>query len=460
MAVVASAGSVVADSAAALLAEPTPLYEALLGWTQARLAGHGYARPFVKRLALLVAGLLAGGGATVAGLAEALVPLAVTPAQEPSIARRLARLLEDRRLEPRRVLPDLLPGVLAALLAGQGQAHAANRGLSAAQHARFRPIHLVLDETSVDDRLHVAVVGLVVAGVTLPLGLRCWPQNASLPDGTYWAELGGLLAEVQAVLPAELREHVLLLADRAYGVPRFLDLCRALGWAYLVRVQGQAVVCLPDGTERAARDLAPRPGGAWASGAALAPADAPSGEEPAAGAPLRIFKRAGWRWSHVVADWAPGEAAPWLLLTDLPGTTERARQYARRWAIERTFLSWKSHGWDIERCGLRTAGPLGRLLSGLAVATLWRLVGGLPLARQHLRPPRGRRPTGQLRLPLGDPPRSRPWAAKFSLLTWGAKAFGRVPLRTHTPPLCWHLPTWDPTCTWADLCRQRAFVPV
>jgi len=53
------------------------------------------------------------------------------------------------------------------------------------------------------------------------------------------------------------------------------------------------------------------------------------------------------------------------------------RDYAERWGIERLFLSWKSHGWELERCGVSEPERLGRLVSGLVsglvVATVWRL---------------------------------------------------------------------------------------
>src|SRR5690348_14274542 len=104
--------------AASEAAEPRPLYLSLLAWIQQRLGPRGYSRPFCKRLALLVTGLVAGERASVAGLAQELVPLAITPAQEPSIVRRLGRLLADPRLAPERVLPDLLATVVPALLQG------------------------------------------------------------------------------------------------------------------------------------------------------------------------------------------------------------------------------------------------------------------------------------------------------------------------------------------------------
>lgn len=48
----------------------------------------------------------------------------------------------------------------------------------------------------------------------------------------------------------ELREHALLVADRAYGAPRMLDILMALGWHWLLPVQGQTRVSLPNGAIR------------------------------------------------------------------------------------------------------------------------------------------------------------------------------------------------------------------
>ena len=62
-----------------------------------------------------------------------------------------------------------------------------------------------------------------------------------------WTQVGGLLWEARALLPPELRDHVLLLADRGYGLPRMIDLCQSLGWGWLLRIQGQTRVQLPDG---------------------------------------------------------------------------------------------------------------------------------------------------------------------------------------------------------------------
>jgi hypothetical protein len=440
----------------------------VLAWLEALLPESGHRRPTQKRLALLGASLLApdgdqGAHGTPAGVAHTAFGLGIgTATQEASVARRVARLLDDPGLDPQRLLPDLTRALLPTVLADLVRAHAHTIGTTAAHadhahghHGRWIGVRVVVDETTKEDGTHVLVVGLAYRGAVVPLALRTWPQNVPLPDGAYWDAVGHLLWEVHAALPPVLRAHVLVLADRGYGVPAFLDLLTALGWQWLVRVQGQIRLRLPDGTERALRDLVPAPGTAWA-GATAPRAGAPVADAPAR--PLAVFKKAGWRHAQVVAVWAVGQAEPWLLVTSLGAPAARWREYARRWAIERLFLSWKSHGWDLERCGVRAPARLARLLVGYVVATWWLLAAALPGAQAHLadlasraarrtgRPPPG---TGQLRLPLF--PLARPWLAKTSLLTQGRHVFARTACRTATPTLCWRFPDWDAP-TWAQHC--------
>jgi hypothetical protein len=440
-----------------------PVYEALVDWLDRCLAGQGHARPTRTRLALLVAGLVAGadGPGTPHAVARTAFDLRVGAAtREESVARRVARTLDAPQLDPHRLLPDLTRAALPALLAEAALAHDSAVGARPAHaapgghHGRWRGVRLVVDETTKTDQTHVLAVGLAYRGAVVPLGVRTWPQNVPQPEGAYWSALGGLLWEVHAALPPALRPHVLVLADRGYGVPAFLDLLAALGWHYVVRVQGQVRVLLPGGASRPLRDLAPRPGTTWLGAAVggAAPGAAP-GPDPIVG----VFKKAGGRAAQVVAVWAPGQAEPWLLVTSLPATPARALDYAGRWAIERLFLSWKSAGWDLERCGVPDPARLARLLVGYVVATWWLLAAALPAAQAHLaelaaraarrtgRPPAW---TGQLRLPL---PLVRPWIAKFSLLTLGRRAFRRTPCRTATPALCWRFPDWHAP-VWSAQC--------
>lgn len=450
-----------------------PLYGTVLKWAEKSLQGQGAPVPLVKRLAVLITGLVAGERATVSHWASTVADLAITTAREESIVRRLERILGDGRLDPEKVLPAVFRAWLPELLAGQVAAHAANEGTGAAHHRRFLPIHLIIDESSKEDQVHLLVIGLVYQGIVLPLAVRCWPQNTTLPEGAYWTQLGSLLWEVHGLLPPVLRDHVLVLADRGYGYPRWLDLLQSLNWSYVVRAQEQARVCLPDGTIGPLRDLAPRPGAVWLGGFAdlTEAASATAGDEP-----ITVFKNAGWRFCRVVAVWAVGQPSPWLLLTNLPAAAARLREYAQRWAIERLFLSWKSHGWDLEASGVRDPARLGRLLTGLVLATWWRLALALPTCLDHLTDLADRAarraapdltprqlplpwPRSDLPDPTGAPPPSpadrphRPWAAKFSLLTWGAKVARRSDFRSQTPALCWSFPSWEAPL-WSAECQR------
>ena len=264
-----------------------------------------------------------------------------------------------------------------------------------------------------------------------------WSQNHSLPPEEYRSHLVSLLSSVEDILPGVLRQHVLLLADRAYGRPDFIDLVEALGWHYVIRIQGQTQIKLSDEASLAARDFVKQPGEVWCSG--FNPDSYPKA--------LAAFKKSGWRPCQFVAAWAsdPPEA-DWLLVTNLPATKERFLDYASRWAIERTFLAWKSHGWDIE--SLQTSSPsrLGRYLVAITLATIWTLACAvahtIKLIEDRLaRRQEVRRAVVQLRLPFAEADR-RPWIGKFSLLTWGRHVLHQAACQVTSPPLCWSLPDW------------------
>ena len=431
-----------------------PLFETVREWLEDALRAAAYPAPARTRVALLLTGLVAGEPATVSGLSRTLRGLALSPAAEPSIARRLLRVLEDPRLDPARLLPAVFTRRLPELLAGLVAAHEANRGCPPGQHARFRPLRLIVDETSQEDAVHLLVLGLWYQGLVLPLAVRAWPQNVPLAADAYWVALGELCWEVHRLLPPVLRDHVLLLADRGYGVPRLLDLLTSLGWAWVVRVPGQARVQLPTGRVVALRDLVPQAGGRWLGTCPLSDLPTPAPDPP----PLAVFQRAGWRHAQVVGVWLPAQREPWLLLTNLPATTARLAEYAQRWAIERLFLCWKSHGWDLEAGRVRDAARLARLVSVLALATWWRLACAHPAAAGALahRAGRGRGPVRQLALPLAArPPDRRPWPAKFSLFTWGRKAIQETDCRHETPPLDWSFPDWEAP-PWPQRCLHAA----
>ena len=437
--------------------EDQPLYDSVYHLLREHLPAGRYSKPVAKRLALLVSGLVAGATAGLGALERTVGGLAVTAAKPESIARRLRRILDDARLDPTHLLPDLLVTLLPILLRDVLATHASSARRGAKAHRAWGPrLRVVVDDSSQAAHVHLLVAGLAYRGLVVPLLVRTWQQNAPLPAGEYWTQLQGLLSDMQALLPPALRDHVLLVADRAFGVPRLLDVLSGLGWQWLLRVQGQTRVLLRDGAVRAVQSLVPLPGATWLGHfdpktrpvplATLRPV-------PPASEPVAVFKAAGWRASQVVAVWARDADEPWVLVTSLAPTPARLQEYAERWGIERLFLSWKSHGWDLEACGVHDPLRLGRLVSGLVLATHWRLAAGVLAATQqladlHARAQR-RRPhlVRQLPLPL-DATRqshqgaSRPYAAKLSLFTRGTTVCRTTPCRWHTPPVLWSFPDW------------------
>lgn len=290
-----------------------PLYEEVLNWVTTILRPAGVSKPLCKRLAVIIAGLLASEKATIGEVATAIEGLNVSQAKGESIARRLQRALQDARLSPS-LLTDMFRPLLPELLRDFLSAHAANVGTPAFHHARFTGVTIIFDESSQEEWVHVAVAGIPVGGVVLPLTIRTWQQNSPLPEGTYWNQIMGMLQEVQEMLPPVLRDHVLLTGDRLYGVPRMIDILTALGWNWLLRVQGHTQILRQDGTQCQIRTLVPQPGTQWSSGFSNG-----KSSEAIVSEPIGVFKSAGWRRSQVVAVWAIGQPEPWLMVTSLPG---------------------------------------------------------------------------------------------------------------------------------------------
>jgi hypothetical protein len=425
-----------------------PLFGSVLAWLVAVLPPKSFHRPACKRLAMMITGLLTGHRATTSSLAATIQTLHLTRAKELSIHRRIGRTEDDPDLDPARVLPAVFGSLLPTLLKSALAAHAANVGSGEGHHRRFVAVRVVLDASHKADHAVLLTMGLVYQGIVLPLGVRVWAQNETLPEGEFMTQVGCLISEIQAELPPDLRAHVLFLADRGFGSPLLLDLLASMGWHWILRVQDQVRIRLATGKEQPIRALAPAPGDVWGYDT-----DVPSDTTT----PITAFKTGGWRACRVVAAWQVGRDEPWLLLTNLPASDERLHDYAQRWAIERLFLSWKSHGFDLEDVGIRAPARLGRLLTCLVLATLWRLAAAAPFASRELVDLARRTPKlTQCVLPLPEFPAAplpakRPWSAKKSLFTWGTQQFDDVGACLGTPELWWAFPDWGAP-RWSQRC--------
>jgi hypothetical protein len=222
-----------------------------------------------------------------------------------------------------------------------------------------REIVLVVDETKLEDRFGVMVVGLVHGRRCIPLAWRVYLANhaAAYPPQGQVQMILSLLQAVQAGLPSHLAVRV--LADRGIGTsPDLMLAIMQLGWHFLFRVTKQSKIILPDGESVTFYEQVTTPGQHYqASG--------------------KVFKNRGRIPAHVRVLWGQGAREPWALVTNDPQLT--GWEYAKRFWIEESFRDLKSHGWQVEQALLTCPQRMARLWILLVVAYTWLLLWGCAL---------------------------------------------------------------------------------
>lgn len=386
------------------MAAQVELYREILARVEAVTRGQGMRITTVRRLVLLITGLVAAQSSVTSQMASGLWVAGVSGARVASIARRLRRSLHDRKVTAARCYEP----AVRALIDWEGLVR------------RGKPAILALDESSQDERVHLLRVSLTYWGTAIPLAWETWPQNAPLEDGEYWRRIDAVLARVATLLPPGL--VVILTADRAFDIPPFIDRVAARGWHWVVRLKAAGANRFLDhqGREHGLKELIHRtvaaPGQRWKARG-------------------RIFKGAGWRPASLVAVWAPGAKERLVVLTDLPPRWDVLAHYDRRFWIEHGFRTDKSSGWQWEASQVTGLDHHARLLVAMAWATLLMLCLGLThacselahLARLRASPATSRRP----------PP--KPQHARDSLFTLGLRIARRWLARTAVPPVRWLL---------------------
>jgi hypothetical protein len=397
------------------MSAPLPLFQVVFDQIKT-LTGPSHLRvTAVRRLALLVTGLLAAQHSALARMAAALESLELTAAHEPAhIERRLRRALNDARLEPQRCYEPLAAQVVA----------------QAATEADGTPLVIAIDESSQDDRVHLFRASLTYRGGSLPLVWAVWEQNRVLRRGQYWRKVDRVLRRLAALLPRGVA--VVIVADRAFDIPPFLDRLRRRHWHYVIRAKAASDLRVQDhqGREWTLRELTrrslPAPGTRWKQAG-------------------RLFKRAGWRSASLIGCWAVGQQEPLVVLTDLRPRWDLLACYGQRFWIEAGFRSDKTQGWQWEASRVQGLGHQERLLLAMAWASLLTLTLGAQVAQERLTalaqrrvPPRG----------IGQP---RP--TRESLFTLGLRRAQRYRDRTRSLTLDWRLP--QPTApSWFSQWRQ------
>ena len=286
---------------------------------------------------------------------------AVAPApraRASSRQRRWERLLGNPRLRPHEAMGMLARSLLPSLGAGTGR----------------RRVILILDETpgGTKGRLRCMKLSIAYRKRAVPIAFECYePRRPPVPMPKL---LWRLLRRAARSVPDDCK--VTLLADRGLSWPVVLDCCVALGWHYVLRLQRDTRVRFPDGTTKSAWALACRRGSRWF------------------GTGVGVFKKAGWRGANLAATWERGCKEPWLLVTDLPATFMRCRNYCKRAWCEQLHRDEKSHGFNWHLSRVRDPSHAGRLVLVMALATLLCLSLGTHVIKRGLRrmlEPAGRR---------------------------------------------------------------------
>ena len=381
-----------------------------------------------RRLALLVTAIVVTQSCVIARLARRIHTLGLSSATPESIARRLRRTMNDPRLTATTCLASLLRTVVT----------------QAIPTGTTDPLLVVIDESSHTKHVHLLRAALVYRGSTIPLAWATWAQNTAQPAGAYWAAMDQVFAEVADRLPAG--RAVVVVADRLYASPAFIDRVTVHGWHWLVRV-----------TTSGSHRWCPRTGSAdapvWGPQTTLkclvqAALPGPGSRVRASG---RFAKKAGWRAANLLGVWARGHHEPLVVLTDLPPRWLVLARYARRFWIEPGFRGDKAAGWHWEQSQVRDPDHHQVLLLALAWATLLSLWAGAQEGTRLLAAQRHRRarPT-HARLSLAALGREALLAWSYG--TWRARPRGRIP---------WDLPyLFGPafTAEWsATLARRCIF---
>lgn len=246
-----------------------------------------------------------------------------------TVERRLERWIANPHLDWQKACQALARWVLGSLVAGHPQ------------------IVLLVDETSLRDKLRVMAVSLAYRGRAIPLAWWCyradhWPLGQRQLITT-------LLDWVAPGVPAGAR--VLVQADRGLGTDcELLRNIQDRGWHFLVRVQSQVKLRLERGESLAFGDLIRRPGQAWTG-------------------PVTAFKKAGGLACRAIACWSCGHAQPWLLLTNDPDA--QAVWYGWRMWEELGFRDFKSYGWGWHKSRVWNPEHANRLWLAMALAYAW-----------------------------------------------------------------------------------------
>lgn len=210
-----------------------------------------------------------------------------------------------------------------------------------------KQVVLLVDLTKVGHRMDILMVGLAYRKRCIPLAWHCMTGNEPWSENQVDIILR-LLGLIAPVVPTGCIP--LVQADRGIGnSSRLLRGIAAMGWHYLVRVKGAAVMRQTTGEEAPLQSLIE--GRSHWSGKG------------------HIFKSKGWLPVYVHLLWRGRMKEPWCLVTNAAWVDGSV--YATRMWQEEAFRDLKSGGWQWQRSHIKHPDHADRLLLAMTLAYGW-----------------------------------------------------------------------------------------
>lgn len=384
-----------------------PLYRSFMMLLTEILGGQDL--PFRKRLAHFLLGIFAAKTIVFSNIADELSTLNANSTKSESYERALRRTLSDSRLSWNIVYRPLLKKILS---------------FEELEGEKKCPVYLLIDETCRKGDFRILVAAIACQGRAIPIAWEVWRgQEKRKEKGFYWKRVSKLLKKVRRVLPPNLQ--VIVIGDRAFGVPPFVDLVLKQGWDWLARLQKQTCFVRQDSCKQLS-EILPSVGFYRAYG--------------------ELFKKAGWRKASLVCKWKRKYKGAMFLGSSLPLTWDLIALYRKRALIECLFRDWKSSGWQWESSQVQDFYHHKRQILMMAIATLLALCRGQEQALILLNESSSHR-------------RTRPFEAKKSLFQMGLQGIRTSLYQSSKPPSQWVLYISSEQNNWSEeLHHYRAHI--
>jgi hypothetical protein len=219
--------------------------------------------------------------------------------------------------------------------------------------ASGQTVVLNLDQTSVEDRLAIAMVSVRTGNRGLPLFWKVEATAGNIPTSAYT----GLLDEVAGLLPEGTQ--VLLMADRFFDASALIAYCRRHGWGWRIRLKSHL--------------------NATHEGGEIRLSEMPKAKLAA----LNDARLSGGALTHIGYLHEAGHEEPWVIAMNATPTRTTILDYGLRWGIEAMFSDFKTRGFGLEDTHIQRPERFSRMLLVLAVAMHWAVVTGFHLQKKR-----------------------------------------------------------------------------